>query len=59
MMIRAALVDGDPIGGVLPSGQVVGSIGDEPTVAELMARIMAEAADAGVRFSARAVQAEG
>jgi NAD(P)H-dependent flavin oxidoreductase YrpB (nitropropane dioxygenase family) len=59
MMIKAALVDGDPIGGVLPSGQVVGSIGDEPSVAELVERIMAEAAQAGARLAPSEVRSGG
>ncbi len=43
MMTRAALVDGRADAGVLPTGQVVGSIDELPTVAELVARIVAEA----------------
>jgi NAD(P)H-dependent flavin oxidoreductase YrpB (nitropropane dioxygenase family) len=43
MMIKAALVDGDPEVGVLPTGQVTGVIDEVPTVAELLARIEAEA----------------
>jgi NAD(P)H-dependent flavin oxidoreductase YrpB (nitropropane dioxygenase family) len=43
MLIRAALVDGDPDIGVLPTGQVTGVIGELPTVAELLDRIVAEA----------------
>ena len=43
MMIKAALVDGDPEVGVLPTGQVTGLIDEVPTVAELLARIEAEA----------------
>lgn len=43
MMTRAALVEGDLDAGVLPTGQVVGEIDDLPTVAELMARTIAEA----------------
>lgn len=45
IMIRRALVDGDPDGGVLPTGQVVGSIDDLPDVATLFDRIMTEARD--------------
>jgi NAD(P)H-dependent flavin oxidoreductase YrpB (nitropropane dioxygenase family) len=59
MMVKAALVQGDPIAGVLPSGQVVGAIADEPTVADLLARIMAEAAAAGARFAPEAVSSGG
>jgi len=44
MLIKAALVDGTPEVGVLPTGQVVGTLDEIPTVAELLDRIMAEAA---------------
>jgi len=43
MLIKAALVDGDPSVGVLPTGQVAGVIGELPTVAELVERIMDDA----------------
>ena len=43
MLTKAALVDGRPDSGVLPTGQVAGSIDELPTVAELLARIEAEA----------------
>ncbi len=43
MYTRAALVDGLLDAGVLPTGQVVGSIDSLPTVAELLAEITAEA----------------
>ncbi|HYI60488.1 MAG TPA: nitronate monooxygenase [Acidimicrobiales bacterium] len=43
MLVKAALVDGDPDAGVLPTGQVAGVIEEVPTVAELMERIVAEA----------------
>jgi NAD(P)H-dependent flavin oxidoreductase YrpB (nitropropane dioxygenase family) len=43
MLIKAALVDGRPEVGVLPTGQVTGVIGEVPTVAELLARIADEA----------------
>jgi NAD(P)H-dependent flavin oxidoreductase YrpB (nitropropane dioxygenase family) len=43
MLIKAALVDGNPDVGVLPTGQVTGVIAEIPTVAELLARIEAEA----------------
>jgi NAD(P)H-dependent flavin oxidoreductase YrpB (nitropropane dioxygenase family) len=43
MLIKAALVDGSPEVGVLPTGQVTGVIGELPTVADLLARIEAEA----------------
>ena len=43
MLIKAALVDGQPEVGVLPTGQVTGVIGELPTVAELLDRITDEA----------------
>jgi NAD(P)H-dependent flavin oxidoreductase YrpB (nitropropane dioxygenase family) len=43
MLLKAAMVDGRPDLGVMSSGQVVGVIGDLPTVAELIARIVDEA----------------
>jgi NAD(P)H-dependent flavin oxidoreductase YrpB (nitropropane dioxygenase family) len=43
MMTKAALVDGRTDVGVLPTGQVVGEIGELPTVADLIGRIVAEA----------------
>jgi NAD(P)H-dependent flavin oxidoreductase YrpB (nitropropane dioxygenase family) len=43
MMTKAALVDGRTDVGVLPTGQVVGEIGELPTVADLIGRIMDEA----------------
>jgi NAD(P)H-dependent flavin oxidoreductase YrpB (nitropropane dioxygenase family) len=50
MLIKAALVDGDPVRGLLPTGQVAGCLSDEPTVAELIESIVAQAARAGRRF---------
>jgi NAD(P)H-dependent flavin oxidoreductase YrpB (nitropropane dioxygenase family) len=50
LLIKAALVDGDPVHGLLPTGQVAGSLSDEPTVAELIASIVADAERAGRRF---------
>ncbi|GAA4754338.1 nitronate monooxygenase [Nocardioides endophyticus] len=44
MMLKAGLVDGDTDAGVLASGQVVGVIDDLPTCAELIDRIVIEAA---------------
>jgi NAD(P)H-dependent flavin oxidoreductase YrpB (nitropropane dioxygenase family) len=52
MLIKAALVDGDPEIGVLPTGQVTGVISELPTVAELIDRIMADAAATLVRLGA-------
>jgi NAD(P)H-dependent flavin oxidoreductase YrpB (nitropropane dioxygenase family) len=43
MMTKAALVDGHPEIGILPTGQVVGVIDEIPTVAELIGRIITEA----------------
>ncbi len=43
MMTKAAMVDGDPGVGILPTGQVVGVIDDLPPVAELLASIISEA----------------
>ena len=42
-MIRIATEDGDLKTGVLPAGQITGLIHDEPTVKELIERIVAEA----------------
>jgi NAD(P)H-dependent flavin oxidoreductase YrpB (nitropropane dioxygenase family) len=52
MMTKAALVDGRTDVGVLPTGQVVGEIGELPTVAELIGRIVAEATAVLDRFVA-------
>lgn len=43
MMTRKALVEGDLSAGILPTGQVVGTIEGIPSVSELLARISAEA----------------
>lgn len=43
MLIKTALVDGDASVGVLPTGQVTGVIDEVPTVADLLARLEAEA----------------
>jgi NAD(P)H-dependent flavin oxidoreductase YrpB (nitropropane dioxygenase family) len=43
MMTKAALVDGRTDAGILPTGQVVGTIDELPTVAELIGRIVQEA----------------
>jgi NAD(P)H-dependent flavin oxidoreductase YrpB (nitropropane dioxygenase family) len=45
MLLKAAMVDGRPDLGVMAAGQVVGVIEDLPSCAELIDRIMAEAAD--------------
>lgn len=52
MLIKAALVDGKPDIGVLPTGQNVGVIEELPTVAELLDRIVAEAEAALARLGA-------
>jgi NAD(P)H-dependent flavin oxidoreductase YrpB (nitropropane dioxygenase family) len=43
MLIKAALVDGHPEVGVLPTGQVTGVIGELPAVADLLDGIVSEA----------------
>ncbi|HNI34170.1 MAG TPA: nitronate monooxygenase family protein [Microthrixaceae bacterium] len=43
MMTKAGVVDGKVEAGILPTGQVVGSIEELPSVAEVIARIVAEA----------------
>jgi nitronate monooxygenase len=43
MLAKAAMSDGDPVHGYLPSGTVAGLLEDRPTCAELVRRIMAEA----------------
>ncbi|HCT79641.1 MAG TPA: 2-nitropropane dioxygenase, partial [Micromonosporaceae bacterium] len=45
MLLKAAMVDGRPDLGVMSAGQVVGLIEDLPSCAELIERIMAEAAE--------------
>ena len=51
MLLREAMVAGNPNLGVMSSGQVVGVIEDLPTVADLVARIVAEAEAALRRLS--------
>jgi NAD(P)H-dependent flavin oxidoreductase YrpB (nitropropane dioxygenase family) len=51
MMTKAALVDGRTDVGILPTGQVVGVIEELPTVAELVARVVAEANETLERLS--------
>ena len=43
MLIKATMVDGKPEVGILPTGQVIGVIDELPAVADLLARIRAEA----------------
>jgi NAD(P)H-dependent flavin oxidoreductase YrpB (nitropropane dioxygenase family) len=50
MMTRASMVDGRHDIGILPTGQVVGVIDELPTVAELVARIVADAEAALARL---------
>lgn len=45
MMTKAAVVDGDIDAGILPTGQVVGSIDELPSVAEMLEGIVAEAVE--------------
>ena len=48
--IRIATEEGDMASGVLPVGQVTGLIRDEPTVKEVMERIVAEAVEVRKRI---------
>jgi NAD(P)H-dependent flavin oxidoreductase YrpB (nitropropane dioxygenase family) len=57
MLIKAALVDGRPEVGVLPTGQVTGVVDELPTVADLLARIVAEATATLARLTAPAAAA--
>jgi NAD(P)H-dependent flavin oxidoreductase YrpB (nitropropane dioxygenase family) len=50
LLIRSALVEGDPVGGLLPTGQVTGLLADVPSVQELVDRVVKEARDAARRF---------
>ncbi|MCS5638729.1 MAG: nitronate monooxygenase [Myxococcota bacterium] len=43
MLARTAMQDGDPVRGYLPSGTVAGVLSDQPTCAELIGRMVAEA----------------
>jgi NAD(P)H-dependent flavin oxidoreductase YrpB (nitropropane dioxygenase family) len=43
MLARKAMTEGDPVRGYLPGGTVAGVIGDLPSCAELVDRIIAEA----------------
>jgi NAD(P)H-dependent flavin oxidoreductase YrpB (nitropropane dioxygenase family) len=51
MLAKAAMNDGDPVGGYLPSGSVAGVITDRPTCAELIERIMREAEETLARLA--------
>ncbi|GAB2955717.1 NAD(P)H-dependent flavin oxidoreductase [Streptomyces heilongjiangensis] len=52
MLLRAAMVDGRTDLGVMASGQVAGVIGDLPSCAELVDRIMEEAEETLTRLAA-------
>ncbi|MFF7131567.1 MULTISPECIES: nitronate monooxygenase family protein [unclassified Streptomyces] len=52
MLLRAAMVDGRTDLGVMASGQVAGVIGDLPSCAELVDRIMKEAEETRERLTA-------
>ncbi len=52
MLIKAALVDGHPEIGVLPTGQVVGVIDDLPSSGEVIERVIAEATATLARLGA-------
>jgi NAD(P)H-dependent flavin oxidoreductase YrpB (nitropropane dioxygenase family) len=43
VLLRAAMVEGRPDLGLMSAGQVTGLIGDLPSCADLIARIMTEA----------------
>ncbi len=45
MLIKAALVDGDPEAGILPAGQVVGMIDELPSCEKLITEVVTEAAE--------------
>jgi NAD(P)H-dependent flavin oxidoreductase YrpB (nitropropane dioxygenase family) len=52
MLARAAMNEGDPVHGYLPSGTVAGVITDRPTCAELISRIVREAEETLARLAA-------
>jgi NAD(P)H-dependent flavin oxidoreductase YrpB (nitropropane dioxygenase family) len=52
MLTKASMVDGRPEVGILPTGQVAGVIDALPTVAEVVARIVDEAASTLQRLGA-------
>jgi NAD(P)H-dependent flavin oxidoreductase YrpB (nitropropane dioxygenase family) len=43
ILVRKAMIEGDPVAGVLPSGTVAGVIDDRPGCAEVIERIVSEA----------------
>ncbi len=50
MLAKAAMNDGNPVGGYLPSGSVAGVIDDRPSCQELVTRIMKEAEETLARL---------
>jgi len=52
MLIKATMVDGKPEVGILPTGQGMGVMDDLPSVADLIARIVAEAEETLTRLGA-------
>jgi NAD(P)H-dependent flavin oxidoreductase YrpB (nitropropane dioxygenase family) len=52
MLAKAAMNDGDPVGGYLPGGTVAGVIADRPTCAELIEGIVREAEETLARLAA-------
>jgi NAD(P)H-dependent flavin oxidoreductase YrpB (nitropropane dioxygenase family) len=54
MLLRASMVQGNVESGVMAGGQVTGLIGDLPSCAELIARIVREADEVLAGFAARA-----
>jgi hypothetical protein len=54
MLTKASMVDGRPEVGILPTGQVVGTIEELPSVHELIARIVREAEATLVRLGTSA-----
>ena len=59
ILTKATLCDGELDAGILPTGQVVGVIGDLPSADELVQRIIAEATETLDRLSGRAPAAAG
>ena len=51
VLVRKAMLEGDPARGVLPSGQVAGLIRDRPTCADLIDGIIKEAEETLARIS--------
>lgn len=49
---RVACTEGDVVKGVMPLGEVAGLIGDTPTVADLITRIIREAEETSARLAA-------